>query len=332
MDMDLESISMELDDRIRQFDSLSRSIVRVESFLEGYSVENMEGATLDMAEHYLDTMLSNSGMSFESISFEDSSTPASDAAVADSSSIDTSNPSRAEKLKKFAKDSVDKMKDKLKDLPEQIKKYTKLLLETITGSTAGLSNTAKQILDKLDSAEVITGKISGNYSIFEEARPQAAISSLSKGVASLSSEADKSINSIMGTQGATSNLKLYNYKGTEFKFDGTSKFFDTKLKNEKKDVSAANTSDIKQTCENIISLSEAIENLRKNLPNIEGYIDKMVKFNGGGVSGAAKDMKDGGKKAMAVSSFYRNVIGGYIRYSIKVSKAALGYANASLKT
>lgn len=337
--MDYHEHLESLENSLLEFDKLSRAIVKTDAFLEFYSVESMEGADLAAAEHYLGVLLEPVGFSFESYSFEDSSTPASDAAVANTSvnesSSDSNKPSKGEKLKKFAKDSLDKMKNKLKNLPEEIKKYSQLLVDTMTNSTKGLSNSAKQILDKLESSESITGKIKGSYSIFEEVRPQAALGHIGKGLASLKSEADKSVKQIIGTQGTTSNLKLYNYKGTEFVFDGTSKFFDSKFKTEKSEINALSKTDIKLVCENVIKVSDAVEDLKSSLPDMGKYVDDIVNKNfssGSGLKEVGKGMKDGSKTAMSIAGFYRTVIGGYVKYTIKVSKVALACANGSIKS
>lgn len=322
-----------LEETLDEYDKLSRAIVSTECFLEHYSIETMEGQELSVAEHYLEGVFERVGLSLESYSIEDSSTPASDAAVAEQSGTDKdSTSSKGSKLKEMAKKGLDKMKDKLKDLPEQIKKYSELLMSSITGSTKALSNTAKQILDKLEDSEQITGKVSGSYSIFEDTRPHNAISSLSKGIESLSRESDKAVNQIIDSSKTTSNLKLYNYKGTEFNFDGTSKFFDNKLKISKGDINAISKTDIKLVCEAIISLAESIESLKKNLPDMTKYIDPLSKANFSASEGVtAKGMKGTTKTAFAISGFYRSVIGGYVKYSLKISKTALAFANASIK-
>lgn len=325
-------MSESLDVLLDEYDTLSRAIEHTESFLEFYNVESMTGNELAMAQHYLDTVMAPVGLSF--VSFEDSSTPASDAAMADQATKGDGE-SRGEKLKKFATKSLDSMKERLKKLPAEIKKYTEILLNAITGSTKGLTNSARQILDQLESAESSTKSVTGKYSIFSDTRPHASIQALAKGISSLSQESEKAVKQIIGDAGGVqSNLKLYNYKGTEFNFDGTSKFFDSKVKNESTDIAALSKSDIKLVCDAIIDVASKIESLKDNLPEMSRYIDPIVdsSFKGASVASAAGNgVKDGSKKAMAVASFYRNVIGGYIKYTIKISKAALGLANGSIK-
>lgn len=323
-----------LEELLSEYDTLSRAIEHTESFLEFYTIESMEGADLEMAEHYLENIFSNVGLSFESISFEDSTTPASDSAVAESSTSDKPTESKSEKLKNLAKKGLETMKEKLKKLPEEIKKYSELLINTMTNSTKGLSNTAKQLLDKLEGSETVTGKIGGSYSIFSSVRPQSALGHISKGLSSLRSESDKAIKQIIGDGNITSNLKLYSFSGTEFSFDGTNKFFDNKLKSDKTEISALNKSDIKLVCESVIKLSEDVEALKKSLPDMNKYIDSIVNKNfaaGAGIKEAGKGIKDGSKTAFALAGFYRSVIGGYIKYTIKVSKIALACANGSIK-
>lgn len=297
-----------LESSLREYANLQRSIASLEHFISYYNVESFEGLELDMSIQYVEDVVSRSNIELES--FEESSTPASDAALGDAP-----KESKGEKLKKFANNAKEKMKEKLKELPEQIKKYMKILSDTLILGSKGLSNSAKQILDKLDNVDQISGKIKGNYSVFEEVRPQSAIDSLIKGVDSLAKEAGNAYNVILKkSDNASSNLTLYSYKGTEFKFDGTSKFFDSKLPKDNVDLNKLSKSDIKLVCEKIISLAEAMDNANDKIPNTVDLIKQI----------------DDSKIAFALAGFYRTIIGGYFKYTIKISKMALKLANGSI--
>lgn len=304
-----------------EYDTLSRAIDKVDQVLAHYAIESMEGQELDAAIHYLDAILEPAGHSFEAYSVE-SDTPASDAALA---GTNTTTPTRGERVKKFAETASATMKEKLRKLPEEIKKYATIVMETMTSSTKGLANTAKQLLDQLDNVENTAREVSGNYAIFNDTRPQAALASLRQGVASLGKESEKALEAIGKLRdGASSDLTLLSYKGTEFKFDGTSKFFDSKLDNEKTDIRGLSKADVKLVCERVIQLSEEIESAKTNLPDITAMIQRGVRQT------SSAGAKDTAKHTFAMGTFYRQVIGGYIRYTIKVSKLALAYANGSL--
>lgn len=306
--MDSLEVLNSLDNSLREYANLQRSIVSLENFISDYNVESFEGPELDLSIKFVEDVVSRSNIELES--FEESSTPASDAALGD-----TPKESKGEKLKKFATNAKEKMKEKLKDLPEQIRKYTKILVETLTLSTKGLSNTAKQILDKLDSVDDISGKAKGDYSIFEEVRPHSAIESLIKGFDSLSKETGNAYDVIVKKSDTSkSNLSLYSYKGTEFKFDGTSKFFDNALPKGTVELNKLSKTDVKLVCEKIISLTEAMENASSKMPNIVE---------------AAKKVEDP-KSGFALAGFHRSIIGGYVKYAIKISKLALKLANSSI--
>lgn len=304
---------------LAELESNCRTILSLESFIHTYSVENMVGADLDMAIHYIDTVLEANGLS-DDYSFE--------AEEAETTGTVTSptGQSKGEKVKKFAEGAIRKMKEKLKTLPDEIRKYADLVMETLSGSSKTLSNTAKQILDKLDSVENTQSKITGNYSLFKDVRPQAAVASITRGIVQLGDQGKKALD-VVGkiTEGASSTLTLYNAKGAEFKFDGTSKFFDTKVESTKVEINGLSKTDVKLVCDNVIKLAESIDSAKEKLPKVGELVKAAVAKAG------TTNNSESGKAAMALGSFYRSIVGGYIKYTIKISKLALSAANGSIK-
>lgn len=312
---------LSLESSLRELETTLVAVDRVECLLTDYNVESMQGNDLSAVVFFLDTVCG--GLP----SFEDSATPASDAAIGSTGAdTGTGTPTTGAKVKEFAENALAKLKDKLKKLPEEIAKYSQMVMEAMTSSTKGLSNSAKQILDSLEKIEATADKVAGPYSIFTEVRPVASLDGLIKGINSLGSEAQNAYNVVGKLQeNAKSNMVLYSYLGTEYKFDGTSKFFDMTVKSEKTEVPGLSKTDVKLVCEKVITLAEAIESAKTKLPKIKDIISSAVN------KASTSSNKEGGQAALALGGFYRSVVGGYIKYTIKVSKLVLGLANGSIK-
>lgn len=313
-----------LESSLKELESTHRVAVSLEHFIRTYNIESMQGVELDMATHYIDSLLDSNRIAIDDISFEEGeATSASTAGTVTS----PTGQSKGEKVKKFAQDTLKKMQEKLKALPEEIKKYAAIVMDTLTNSSKSLANTAKQILTKLDGLEATRSKITGNYSIFTDTRPQAAVASVTKGIVSLGDHA-KSASDVVGkiNETTTSQLTLFNYKGVDFKFDGTSKFFDMKVESTKIELNGLSLTDVKLVCENVIKLAEAIERTKERLPKMADLIQTSVQ------KVSASTDKEGIKASMVLGGFYRSVVGGYIKYTIKISKMALSAANSSIKS
>lgn len=323
----MKSAIESFENSLRELDSTHRAIVSLEGFISTYTIESMEGVELDMAIHYIDNLLESNGIVIEDQSFENEGATTASSAATTGTTTSPTGQSKGEKVKKFAEDTLKKMKEKLKTLPEEIKKYAALVMDTLSNSSKSLSNTANQILSKLDSVEETQNKITGNFQIFTEVRPQAAVESVSKGISSLGDQG-KSALDVIGklSDTASSNLTLYNYKGMEFKFDGTAKFFDMKIESKKVEINGLSKTDVKLVCDKVIALSSSIDRTKERLPNVAGLIETATR------RAESSSNKEGIKAAMALGSFYRTVVGGYIKYTIKISKMALSAANGSIKS
>lgn len=304
---------------LRELESTHRAMVSLESLVQHYNVESMEGPGLDMAIHYINSVLEANDIQVDELSLEE-----------DGGTGTLTNPtgqSKGEKVKKYTQETIKKLMDRVKKLPAEIKEYAKLVMDTLANSSKALSNTANGILSRLDSVETTQRKITGPFSIFESTRPQMSIEFLIKGLGSMNTQTRSALDVVSKTSpNANSTLTLYNYKGMEFKFDGTARFFDSKLDLKKVEINGLSKADVKLVCEKTLVLADAIEKVRSSLPDMEDLINKVVRRV------ETTSTKEGAKVALEIGSFYRKVVGGYIKYTIKVSKMAMKAADASIKT
>lgn len=319
-----------IDDLSRSMDECDRNLavgLALESIADSYDFESFESVDFKALGLLIDNVVSSRGLSLEDISTEDSVTPASDAATGD-------EPSKMDKVKSTIKATAEKFIEKAKEVAKDIPGYLAKLEEVLMNSTKALKDSIITIENKLQNGTFDSKKISGRFGIFEKTNPSQTIAIINAGATALSTNIEVIFNDYLKkAKGETSNteitLVLKDHTGAEFKYDGTTKFFKPNMSFEKKEMTSLSKTDIETTC----------RELTKLIATLDGISDKTKKMGNTNFDSLVSNVRSGDanvkgsvKEVMSIASFNRNVIGGYIKYAIKIAQASLDACNKSINT
>lgn len=317
-------------DLSRKIDECNRNLSvaeSLESIAESYDFESFESVDFETMGFLINTIVTSNGFQLDSLSLEESASPASDEATGKVTS-------KTDKIKQTLKDTANKFIDKAKDIAKDIPGYLERLQAVLTNSTSALKNSVIKVENKLQNGELVTGQIEGKYSVFDKQKPNATIDIVIKSTNDLAANIDKIFNDYVkkskGDKVDTNiKLSLKDHTGAEYKCDGTTKFFKPNMSFETKSIGALSKTDIDSTLSGVTKLVAGLD-------NISAIAKKMSSTNFDSLVSNVKDsdgtVKASVKEVMSISSFNRNVIGGYVKYAIKVAQASLDACNKSIKT
>lgn len=323
-----------MDDLSRSMDECDRNLevgLALESIAESYDFESFESVDFESLGFLINNIVSSRGLSLDDISTEDSVTPASDEA---SGKTEAPESSKMDKVKSTIKATADKFIEKAKEIAKDIPGYLAKLEEVLLNSTKALKNSITTIENKLQTGTFDSKKISGKFSVFEKNKPDQTVMVINASAVALSTNIEVIFNDyVKKAKGEVSktdiNLVLKDHLGTEFKYDGTTKFFKPNMSFEKTEMTSLSKTDIEATCRELTKLLATLDGISdktKKMANTNfDYLVSTVKSGDANVKGSVKEV-------MSIASFNRNVIGGYIKYAIKIAQVSLDACNKSIKT
>lgn len=324
IDTHLDKLTVMTDQYQRSLDA----VVSLESIASSYDFNSFTPNDFKALEHLIHVTLESNDFSLDVLSMEvDAVTPASDAAT-----DAPAKPTKADNIKAGLKKAADSIMERAKNIGSEIGEYLKKLEQVLLNSTTTLKNSVTAIENKLNNQDVHTNKIKGNFSIFAKQKPQPTLALVSTSAATLSKSIkplfDDYVKKAKGdaTQSEI-KLTLKDHTGAEYKYDGTTKFFKPDLKFTPVEINSLTKPEIIATCKAVTDLVVALDDISKQSKQMASVnYDSLVATTS---SGEAK-VKASIKEVMSISSFQRNIIGGYVKYAIKVAQTSLDACNKSI--
>lgn len=325
MHYDIDTHLNKLSDLTDQYRRSLDVAISLESIAESYDFESFEASDFKMLGHLVQTTLMSNGLTLDALSMEvDAVTPASDAA--------TGVATKTDNIKAGLKKAAETIMEQAKNIGKTINEYLKRLEQVLLNSTTALKNSVSVIENKLNNQDVGTGKIKGNFSIFDKQKPQLTLALVSTSASVLSKSIkplfDDYVKKAKGDATQSDiKLSLKDHTGAEYKYDGTTKFFKPETKFTATEMTSLTKSDIIATCKAVTDLIAALDDISKQSKQMASVnYDSLIASTS---SGDAK-VKASVKEVMSISSFQRNVVGGYVKYAIKVAQASLDACNKSI--